>query len=114
MIRSLKMLASRGVVWGVAAGLVALSAAPALANDGKKVFSDSKCAQCHSVDSEKIPADEKDGAVDLSGIGAKHDAAWLRGYLLKKEAKNGKKHKKKFNGSDADLDTLVKWLASLK
>jgi hypothetical protein len=51
---------------------------------------------------------------DLSGVGLTHDAAWLTKYLQKTEAKNGKKHMKKFRGTDEDLGVLTAWLASLK
>src|SRR5690349_9450927 len=93
---------------GLALGLLTVGQA-ASANDGKKVFVDNKCAQCHSIKSENIAAEEKE-SVDLSGVGTRHPAAWLKGYLLKTEEKDGKKHKKKFRGTDAELDALVAWL----
>jgi len=97
---------------------------------GKELFLEKKCNNCHSIDSEKIakkeePAEEEEGeeaggeeedkTPDLSGVGKKHDADWLTKWL-KKEVKNddGKKHKKKFKGSDEELKAIVDYLASLK
>lgn len=99
-------------------GLVLAFAPRAQAADGKQVFLDSKCATCHSVKSQKIDATKKEEGenkiVDLSDTGAKHDAAWMKKWLNKEVEKDGKKHKKKWQGSDADLDTLVNWLMTLK
>jgi mono/diheme cytochrome c family protein len=79
---------------------------PAQAGDsaGEKVFADQKCAKCHKPGSKR----------DLAGVGKKHDAKWLTAFLKHEEAIDGKKHKKKFTGTDAELEALVKWLASLK
>ena len=97
--------------------LLSLGASSALAEDaGQKLFDDNGCNKCHSVSSKGIKATKppKEGEVDLSGVGLEHDAKWISGYLLKKEEKDGKKHKKKFTGEDAELEALSKWLASLK
>ncbi|MGD8862690.1 MAG: c-type cytochrome [Myxococcales bacterium] len=76
--------------------------------DGKKVFEEGKCKKCHSAPGVK------GGKHDLAGVGKKHDAKWMKAYLQKKEEMDGKKHKLKFKGSGAELDAVVKWLASLK
>lgn len=88
-------------------------------SSGKNIFKDNKCDKCHSVESQGI---ERAGAPppggklppDLSGVGLKHTADWIQGWLLKTEEQNGKKHMKKWTGSDDELSTLVKWLASQK
>ncbi|MDH5674538.1 MAG: cytochrome c [Myxococcales bacterium] len=76
--------------------------------DGKQVFQDQKCTKCHSAPGVK------GGKKDLAGVGKRHDGAWIEGYLQKKKELDGKKHKKKFGGSDAELKAVAAWLASLK
>lgn len=110
-------------------------------NPGKELFLGNKCNSCHMVSAQGIekrsaeaadeakgekaenaeksddaPAAEAKGKKypDLSGVGLTRDAEWLGKYLMKLEAKDGKKHIKKFKGTDAELATLSGWLASLK
>lgn len=82
---------------------------------GKKAFLDNKCNICHSVSAEGI---EKKTAAskapDLSGIGAKQNADVLVKFLKKEVDMNGKKHSKTWTGKDADLQSMAKWLESLK
>lgn len=82
---------------------------------GKKAFLDNKCNMCHSVSSEGI---EKKTAAsktpDLSGIGAKQNAEFFVKFLKKEADMNGKKHSKSWAGKDADLQSIAKWLESLK
>ena len=99
-------------------GIVAFSV-PARAEEpaGKAVLLQHKCQSCHSVTSAGIlPARGEDSAEgpDLSNVGAAHSADWLNKYLLKQESKDGKKHKRRFPGTEQELNVLVKWLASLK
>ena len=102
----------------VAAILIAIGfAIPVSAEDppGKKVFIDAKCNTCHSIETQgitKTMAASK--AADLSTVGADHNAEWLTKYLMKEEAKNDKKHVKAWTGKKEDLETLVKWLETLK
>jgi len=105
----------------------------ASATDGKSLFESSKCSDCHSIAAEAIAVaasedadeedpfggeedgEEEDDAPDLSGIGKKHDAKWLADYLKKKIAnEDGKKHRKRFKGSNDALKTLSEYLAGLK
>ncbi len=86
-------------------------------SDGKTLFKDAKCDKCHSIESQGIErTSTPPGKLppDLSGVGLKHNADWIKSWLLKEEELNGKKHLKKYTGSEADLTTLAKWLASLK
>jgi mono/diheme cytochrome c family protein len=76
--------------------------------DAKKIFEESKCIKCHSAPGVK------GGKKDLAGVGKKHKAEDIKAFLLKEKKLDGKKHKMKFKGSDAELEALVKWLASLK
>jgi cytochrome c5 len=99
--------------------IVSLMGAPLAANageDGRRIFTEYKCNQCHTVQSQGIklikPKDKP--APDLSKVGGKHSDSVLTGYLLKSEKLNNKKHRKKFTGEDEELSALVKWLQSLK
>jgi cytochrome c2 len=90
----------------------------AAASDGKSVFKDNKCDKCHTIESQGL---ERSGAAgpgklppDLSGVGLRHNADWIKGWLLKTEEQNGKKHLKKWTGSDDDLATITKWLSIQK
>ena len=86
--------------------------------DGKTIFEQYKCAKCHTVESQgiKLNGSAPDGKTppDLSGAGLKHDASWLAKWLQKEEELNGKKHVKRFSGSDDELKVLAGWLAGLK
>lgn len=111
-IKTLFQLAFLAIVL-IAIGL----AIPASAEDppGKKVFMDAKCNSCHSIESQgitKTMASAK--GTDLSTIGTDRNAEWLTKYLMKEEAKEDKKHVKAWTGKKEDLDTLVKWLETLK
>lgn len=92
---------------------------------GQEVFLQYKCNSCHSVEAQKIAVkkseDEEDEAdedetepPDLSGVGLEHDAAWMTGYLSKKEKLNDKLHRKKFRGKAPELKDLTAWLSTLK
>jgi cytochrome c2 len=87
-------------------------------SDGKSIFKDNKCDKCHTIESQGL---ERNGAPgpgkqppDLSGVGLRHNADWIKGWLLKTEEQNGKKHLKKWTGSDDDLATITKWLSLQK
>lgn len=94
-----------------AAGLIGPAAAGG-STDGKEVFLAAKCNLCHAVSGAGIEAtstNEKLRGPDLSAV-APGDAAFLAGYLRQEETVDGKKHKKKFTGSDEELDALIRWL----
>lgn len=82
--------------------------------DGKSIFVASSCNTCHSITAVSIAKTGQSTAPDLSGEGLKHNADWIKQWLNKEVAMNGKKHMKKWKGSDADLNTLATWLAGLK
>ncbi len=115
-------------------GIAALGMSVALAfaaedesSPGRTLFINGKCQQCHSVSALKISKvengepeesgaeEEKVSPPDLSGIGKSLTAEWISKWLKKEETnQEGRKHKKKFKGSDADLQVLSAWLAALK
>ena len=81
--------------------------------DGKLIFIEKKCNNCHQVTSLEITS-KKDDAVDLSNAGSAGDAQLIKSYLLKEAKLNDKDHKLKFKGSEAELNALSDWLASFK
>lgn len=106
--------------------LMIASPGPVAADEaGKAAFIAAKCNDCHSIKAAGIEVkkgeeslegdDDGDKSPDLSGVGAEHDADWMAQFL-KKKVKNddGKKHKKRFKGSDDKLKELTTYLASLK
>ena len=80
--------------------------------DGKQIFIDGKCNNCHTVTSMEITS-KKDDATDLSNVGCLRDAQLMKSYLLKEVKINEQDHKLKFKGSEAELDALVNWLLTL-
>lgn len=81
---------------------------------GKTIFSEQKCDMCHSVTSAELVSKKKSGAVDLSDVGTKGDAAFFKLYLKKEAAVNDKKHPIAFKGTDGDFDIIALWLSELK
>jgi hypothetical protein len=85
---------------------------------GKGILLQYKCNKCHTIESQGIARDGKapEGKQppDLSGVGLKHDASWMQKWLLKEVELDGKKHIKKFSGTDDELKTLTAWLVTLK
>lgn len=94
---------------------------------GQKMFTEFKCTQCHTIDSlkiAKVKSEEKEEEAeeggkkvdppDLSNAGKQHDVAFISKWLLKEEKIEGKKHKKKFKGTEEELKTLSEWLGTLK
>jgi mono/diheme cytochrome c family protein len=80
---------------------------------GQKIFSDSKCSACHTVESAGIIS-KKNDAVDLSKTGDNYKTDFIIKYLNKEVKINDKIHKTAFKGSAEDLKTLASWLTSLK
>lgn len=89
--------------------------------DGPEIFTEKKCQKCHSVASAQIEVivdeeDDEDGdePTDLSSIGNEMSSDDIQTFLMRKSERNEKKHKKRFKGSDEELQALADWLASLK
>lgn len=118
------VLAGVAVLMGIAFlltfSIAVSSAQETKAKDGKAIYAKYECAGCHAIAAVGIkkqvggaePGDDE--APDLSGVGAKRTADWISKWLLKKETIDGKKHEKKFKGNAEELDTLAKWLETLK
>ncbi len=111
IVRSILFLAVLTISGLLLASMMAAAQAP----DGKALFVDGKCNMCHSIDSQGIEKKLKSGkGHDLSTVGSDRDPAWLRKWLKKEIELEGKKHEKAFKGTDAELDTLINWLGTLK
>jgi cytochrome c2 len=103
----------------LAAGVLMSATTTSNKDTGKSIFLDNKCNKCHSIETQGVErvGDAPPGGKlppDLSGVGLKHDPEWMTKWLHKEVEQNGKKHMKKFGGSDDELKTLTTWLATLK
>ncbi len=96
----------------------AMSASRAAAADGKELFVAQKCSLCHSIAAAGITAttkSEKMKGPQLDGVVAEKGVEWTLKFLHKEVELEGKKHGKDISKlSDADLKTLVDWLATQK
>ena len=107
------------VLVAITAATMSIGASPMsrLDSDGKKIFLDNKCSNCHSIESQGIVGKRPEGGAkpsDLSSVGLKFKAEWFEKWLMKKETLYNKKHMKKFKGTEQELKTLALWLESLK
>src|ERR1017187_8323888 len=82
------------------------------AEDGKKVFAEKKCINCHSLGSEKGAMAKLGGPLD--GVGGKRDAAWLKGYFAdpKSQLPNAKMPKQHL--SPKEIDDRVQYMLTVK
>jgi cytochrome c2 len=99
LVTSLWLLGSAGTVF-------------AGAEDGKKVFEAKKCISCHTLGSEKGPMAKLGGPLD--GVGAKRDAAWLKGYLTDPKSKIPNSKMPKQNLTEKEIDDLTQYMLGLK
>ncbi len=81
---------------------------------GKKLFVEKKCSTCHAVESQGIVLKKKTKAPDLSTVGSKLTADFIKKYVLKEEKLDGVAHIFLFKGEPHELDSLANWLESLK
>lgn len=115
-----------GVVGIIACALVA---SPVYSKDDPKavsIFKENKCNECHAWTSQGIgkPAkaaepEEGEGAgkeaPDVSKLSQEvsksaNVSEFLKDFLKKKTELNKKKHRKRFKGSDEELDEMVKFI----
>ena len=118
-MRKLVLIAIAGVAL-TAGTLVAQTPAPTAAQTaaaikaGQKVYTDQKCAMCHSV------AGVGNKMAALDGVGTKLTAADIRSWITDPDGMTAKlavKPKikmKKYTLKDEELDSLVSYLTSLK
>lgn len=82
----------------------------ALLAKGEKVYADKRCAVCHMIKGKGSP---KPGP-DLSTVGAKREASWLKAFLKAPKAIVPQATMVPFRGTDEELEAVVAYLASLK
>jgi len=90
---------------------------PSAADQGadKQVFLSQHCNTCHAVSTAGIEAKVKSGPTagpDLAGVRERRDRGSIEAILHQEEAVDGKKHPKRFSGSQEELEALVGWLLS--
>ena len=98
------------------ATLIAEPTPPPVFEDGEESFR-MHCAECHGVKAAQISPTtkkKKDKGPDLTDIGEKFQPDWIKRYVKEEEDLGGKSHKKKFKGSDEELQVLVDWLLEQK
>ncbi len=78
---------------------------------GKAVFENS-CKACHSIAGEGGKLAQLGGPLD--GVGAKHDAAWLRKYIQDPKAAKADAKMPKVKLTDQELADIVAYLGTLK
>jgi mono/diheme cytochrome c family protein len=76
---------------------------------GNQVYADKKCALCHMIQGKG----GKTGG-DLSTVGTKRDAEWLKRFIMAPKAVVPNAKMPPFKGNADELDALVAYLMSLK
>ena len=76
---------------------------------GKKVYSEMKCPMCHKIEG----VGGKIGP-ELSGVGSRKDAEWIKGFLKDPKSVSPDTKQPPFKGTDEQLGALVAYLMSLK
>ncbi len=99
------------VVLALAAALLAPALARGGIDEGKALF-EKQCKICHQVAGEGGKMADKGGPVD--GVGAKHDAAWLKAYVADPKSKMPDSKMPKLKLTDQQIDDLVAFLLTLK
>ncbi len=79
------------------------------AAQGKAVYTKLRCSMCHKVEG----SGGKKGP-DLSDVGMRRDAAWLRKYLPNPKSADPKATMPPVKASPEDLDHLIDYLLTLK
>jgi len=108
---------ARGASAVLAAMGLALAAGSAQASAaGQSVFTEQKCDTCHAVPAVGIEAKVKSAKMqgpDLPTGSLSQEIERLTRVVQQEEQTNGKKHPKKFTGSDEELAALFSWLSQL-
>ena len=77
--------------------------------EGRRVFQDQGCYGCHTVGPTGTPI-----GPDLSHIGAKHNRSYLIGWLRDPSSQKPTAHMPKLTLTDAEVQALAAYLASLR
>ncbi|MEO6667784.1 MAG: cytochrome c [Nitrospiria bacterium] len=91
------------------AGTLAFAATESAVQNGQRIFSERKCAVCHTLH-------EKGGKVgpDLSTVGATRDEAWLKAFLADPKSVYPNTIMPPFRGTDEERASLAAYLRSLR
>jgi hypothetical protein len=98
-------------------GMLLLGATSIVSAGGAELFTEAKCNMCHSVASADVVATVKSDSMkgpDLGGFKYEGDTAELLAFLGQTATPNDVKHKKKWAGTQADLDAILAWLGEQK
>lgn len=91
-----------------------VEAAPPMAasNEGRQVFVAQGCGTCHTVSTAdieaKVSSDSRTFGGDLAGTGRSREE--IRAIALQKTEVDGRRHPKRFDGTDEELAILIDWL----
>jgi hypothetical protein len=99
------------------AGMLLLGATSVVSAGGAEAYTAAKCNMCHAVASADIAATVKSDTMkgpDLGGYKYEGDSAELLSFLGQETTPDGVKHKKKWAGTQADLDAMLAWLGEQK
>src|SRR5262245_24624470 len=77
--------------------------------EGERLFREHGCYGCHRVGKMGTPI-----APDLSKVGAKHDAAYLRQWIKDPSSQRPTAHMPQIKMSDAETRALAAFLSSLR
>ncbi len=110
------MTITRGICGAAVVALAVAAVTPMRANagpaeDGQALY-EKQCKICHKIGGDGGKMADKGGALD--GVGAKHDAAWLKAYLQDPKAKVPDSKMPKMKLTDDQIDQLVAFLLTLK
>jgi len=106
---------SRRLIGSLLALLVVVLTPPGLAAqentlaEGKKLFTQQGCYGCHMIEKYGTPI-----ATDLSHVGSKYDRAYLTRWLKDPSAQKPTAHMPKIALTDAEVQALATYLASLR
>lgn len=81
---------------------------------GEKVFAAKNCILCHTIKGKGGTVGPAARGPDLSTVGTRRDAQWLKTFLKDPKAANPKTKMMAFRGTDEELEALVAYLDSLK
>lgn len=76
---------------------------------GEKVYTEKKCAMCHTINGNG----GKSGG-DLTKVGAARDAEWLKRFTKEPKSVMPNAKMPAFKGTEEELDAVVAYMASLK
>ena len=98
-----------GVVGALLFGITGFAQEADQIEAGKKVYSEMKCPMCHKIGG----VGGKIGP-ELSGVGSRKDAEWIKGFLKDPKSVIPDTKQPPFKGTDEQLEALVTYLMSLK